>query len=338
MKTIMKASLIVILFLGFSVQKPFGQEYRKLAQTGLKFLTVPMDARASGMSGALTSLETGSVSLMFNPASMSLIPHTFDVALGQVGWIADINYIFGTASFRPMQGRLGVFGLSIMSVDYGTMYNTIRAENEQGFLDLGEFTPNAYAIGLGYAKALTDRFMIGGQAKYVFQSLGAGIVSFSADEIAQARSFDVDVVAFDFGLLYRTGFRSLNFGISVRNFSQEITYIEESFQLPLTFKMGVSMNILDLTDINPENHKILIAVDAGHPRDYVEQLDMGLEYVFLESFALRAGYTTPTDEQGFSLGAGFKQSLADFGLNVDYAFTDFGIFKEVHRFTFKFNF
>ena len=338
MKTIFKISLIVIIILGVNLRESFCQEYRKLAQTGLKFLTVPMDARASALSGALTSLEAHSVSLMFNPANMSMMPYTFDVALGQVRWIADIDYVFGTAAFRPSKGKYGVFGFSLMSVDYGTMYSTILANNEQGYVDLGEFTPNAYAIGIGYAKALTDRFMIGGQAKYVFQSLTGGIVSFTPDEVQQTQSFDVDVFAFDFGLLYRTGFRSLNFGVSVRNFAQEITYIEESFQLPLTFKIGVSMNVFDLTRIDPQRHRLSVTLDAAHPRDYVEQLDMGLEYIFLNSFALRAGYTTPTDEQGFSLGAGFNQSLVGFGLAVDYAFTDFGIFNEVHRFTFKFNF
>ena len=338
MKTLFKIGLIAIFILGFYTRGTFSQEYRKLAQTGLKFLTVPMDARASALSGALTSLEVNSVALMFNPASMSTTLHAFDVSLGQVRWIADIDYVFGTAAYRPAKGQYGVFGFSLMSVDYGTMYSTILANNDRGYVDLGEFTPSAYAIGIGYAKALSDRFMIGGQAKYVFQSLGAGIVSFTSDEVQQTESFDADVMAFDFGLLYRTGFRSLNFGVSVRNFAQEITYIEESFQLPLTFKIGVSMNVFDLTQIEPGRHQLLMTVDAAHPRDYVEQLDMGLEYVFLNSFALRAGYTTPTDEQGFSLGAGFNQSLSSFGLAIDYAFTEFGIFSEVHRFTFKFNF
>jgi hypothetical protein len=260
------------------------------------------------------------------------------VALGQVRWIAEIDYLFATAAYRPASGQYGVFGISLMSVDYGTMYNTILANNEQGFIDLGEFTPIAYAAGIGYSKALTDRFMVGGQAKYVFQSLGAGIVSFTPDEVQQTQSFETDVFAFDFGLLYRTGFMSLKLGVSVRNFSQEITYIEESFQLPLTFKIGVSMNVLDLTQINPDRHRLFMTFDAAHPRDYGEQIDMGLEYIFLNSVALRAGYTTPTDEQGISLGAGYQQSLADFGLSLDYAFTDFGIFNEVHRFTFKFNF
>lgn len=338
MKDNIKQMLVFIILIFIAIQVASSAEYRKLAQTGLKFLTVPMDARSSALSGAMTSIEGRSTSLMFNPATMARMPYMMDFALGQVKWIGDIDYVFGTAAFSPKQGRYGVFGLQLMSVDYGQMYNTILADNEQGFLELGEFTPSAYALGIGYAKSLSDKFAVGGQAKYVFQSLGAGIVGFDPNENQITESYQVDVMAFDFGVLYYTGFKSLKFGINIRNFAQEITYIEESFQLPLILEMGISMNVLDLSQISPERHKLFISVDAVHPRDYVEQLDIGLEYTFLEAFALRGGYSTPTDEQGISLGAGFEQRLSGFGLNIDYAYTEFGIFKEVHRFTFKFSF
>jgi hypothetical protein len=338
MKTIFKLSLILLLLIMVEVQSTFSAEYRKLAQTGLKFLSVPLDARSSAMSGAMTSLEGRSTALLFNPAGMARMEATTDWVLGQVSWIGDIDYVFGTAAYSPRQGRYGVFGISLLSIDYGKMYNTILASNEQGFLDLGEFNPIAYAVGFGYAKALSDKFSVGGQAKYVFQSLGGGVVRFGSAENTDAQSFDVDVFAFDFGILYRTGFKSLNFGMDVRNFAQEIRYIQESFQLPLTFKIGVSMNVLDFSTINPEMHQVSVSIDAVHPRDYVEQLEMGLEYTFLNTFSLRAGYTTPTDEQGISLGAGLQQSFKGFGLGLDYAYTDFGIFNEVHRFTFDFNF
>lgn len=316
----------------------FSAEYQKLAQTGMKFLSVPLDARASAMSGAFTSVQDKSISLLFNPSTMAQMQNRTDFALGQVRWIGDINYVFATAAFSPFRGKFGVFGISLLNVDYGMMNNTILADNEQGFLDLGEFNPTAYSIGFGYAKALSDRFSAGGQVKYVFQNLGGGVVGFNADESPYTRNFEVDVFAFDFGVLYHTGFKSLSFGISVRNFSQEITYIKESFQLPMTFEMGLSMNVLDLSSISSENHKLLLAIDASHPRDYGEQLDMGLEYTFLNTVSLRAGYSSPTDEQGFCAGAGLQQSYKDFSLHIDYAYTDFGIFKEVHRFTFKFSF
>jgi hypothetical protein len=338
MKRILTIYMLLILFQLLSGPAIFSAEYQKLAQTGLKFLSVPLDARASALSGAFTAIEDKSISLMFNPANMAQMPSRADFALGQVKWIGDINYVFATAAFSPLRGQFGVIGFSLLSVDYGKMNNTILADNEQGFLELGEFNPTAYTVGLGYAKALSDRFSVGGQAKYVFQSLGSGVVGFNSQEFQYTESFEVDVMAFDFGVMYRTGFKSLNFGLSVRNFSKEITYIEESFQLPLTFEMGLCMNVLDLSTISSETHKLFLSVDASHPRDFGEQLDLGLEYTFMNMVALRAGYTSPTDEQGFCAGAGLQQTYKDFGLQVDYAYTDFGIFKEVHRFTFKFSF
>jgi len=44
-----------------------------------------------------------------------------------------------------------------------------------------------------------------------------------------------------------------------------------------------------------------------------------------------------SDEQGISLGAGFNQEIESFDLSVDYAYTDFGVFDEVHRFSFNFS-
>ncbi|HDQ44820.1 MAG TPA: DUF3308 domain-containing protein, partial [bacterium] len=46
----------------------YSQKNQKLAQTGFQFLSVVSDARGSAMAEALTSLETGSSALFFNPA------------------------------------------------------------------------------------------------------------------------------------------------------------------------------------------------------------------------------------------------------------------------------
>ncbi len=119
--------------------------------------------------------------------------------------------------------------------------------------------------------------------------------------------------------------------MSIRNFSKEIKYIDESFQLPLTFKIGLSMNLIDLTEIDRGMHSFLLSVDASHPRDYPEQVSVGAEYTFLNTFSIRGGYTFPTDEQEFSAGVGFKQELAGVNFAIDYSYTPFGIFDNVHR-------
>lgn len=329
--------LTAVILVGAFSQPLFSQD-EKRAQTGFKFLSVATDARSAALSGALTAQEGKSTSLFYNPASMARMTNFMHGSLGQVRWIADINYTFGSAAFAPMDGAWGIIGLSLLSVDYGDLQGTILANNEQGYLDTGTFNPNAYAIGLGYAKALTNKFAVGGHIKFVKQDLTGGIIGFNQNEGQISSNFEADVLAFDFGILYKTGYRSLNFGMNIRNFSEEIEYIEESFQLPLLFEMGLSFNLIDLTEVNPHTHSLLFAIDYSHPRDFDEQIDLGLEYLFMNSFALRMGYTTPTDEQGMTLGAGFNPSYGDYSFGIDYAYTPFGIFNEVHRFSFYFSF
>jgi hypothetical protein len=323
---------LVIVFAGAG----YAAENRKLAQTGMKFLSLSLDARASALGGALTAVEGNSLTMFYNPSTMAFNDYIFDASVGQVSFIADINYIYGTASYRPGQGEWGVIGINFISVDYGDLIGTIRAENEQGFLELGMFSPSAYAIGVGYSKALTSQFAIGGNVKYVNQDLTGGFVNFQSDQTGVALETNKGVMVFDLGLLYRTGFESLNFGMSIRNFSQEIKYVRDSFQLPLTFRIGLAMDAMDLTGMDKNVHSLLVTFEATHPRDFAEQLSFGAEYVFMKMFALRAGYSFPNDEHGFSAGVGFHKDISDFKFGIDYSYTPYGIFDDVHRFTVQF--
>ncbi|MBC7187085.1 MAG: DUF3308 domain-containing protein, partial [Calditrichaeota bacterium] len=130
------------------------------------------------------------------------------------------------------------------------------------------------------------------------------------------------------------GFRSLNFGMSVRNFSQEVRYETEGFQLPLTFRIGLAMDLLDvLPALRLGQDALLLSVDATHPRDYPEQVGFGAEYLLMNTLALRLGYSFPNDEHGFTAGFGVQQALSRFRFGLDYAYTPFGLFNEVHRFS-----
>ena len=304
----------------------------KLAQTGMKFLSVPGDPRAASMASAITAMDGGSEMLFGNPAGMAWTDRTTDVMIGQTQFLTDIDYNHASASFRPAGGRFGVFGVTLTSVDYGTFQETVRADNEQGFIDVGEFSPQAYALGIGYARPLSDRFAVGGQVKYANQNLGDSISQpGETDGTFTRQSNEKGVLAYDFGVQYKTGFESLNFAVAARNFSQEIAYEEELFQLPLTLLIGVSMDVVDLTSLNGNTHRLLVSVDAENPRDFSEQIKVGGEYTFLDTFSLRGGYVFPTDEQGIHLGAGVQQSVGGLGLAADYGYSDYGIFSAVHR-------
>jgi len=49
----------------------------------------------------------------------------------------------------------------------------------------------------------------------------------------------------------------------------------------------------------------------------------------MNMLALRVGYVTSQDEYGLTAGFGVHQ----FGVSFDYAYTPFGVFGNVHRFT-----
>ena len=135
----------------------------KLAQTGMKFLSFSPDARAAALGDAVTAKTGGASSLFYNPAGMARL-EGMNLSAGQANWIAGITYNAVSVAYAS---DAGVFGISIMNVDYGEMQGTIRSTNTAGYTDTELFTPTASAIGIGYAIAPTDRFSVGGQIKFV---------------------------------------------------------------------------------------------------------------------------------------------------------------------------
>ncbi len=334
-KNINKAVFICLAIL-IAPSLMFGQQ-QKLAQTGMKFLSLQLDARATGFGNALTAVESGVSSVFYNPAGIARLENLASVTLGRVQYIADINYNYAGAAFAPFQGEYGVIGVSFENVDYGDFLGTVRANNDQGFVDVGTYSPQALAVGVGYAKALSEKFAVGGDVRFVHQSLGTSVVNTDATGNFIKEENKTNVVAFDFGIIYKTGFKSLDFGMDVRNFSREVRYKTESFQLPLIFKMGVAMNVFDFLDnVDKDMHSLLISVDASHPRDYPEQINLGGEYTFMKLVSLRVGYVSPSDVEGISAGLGIKHSFSDFNFSLDYSYTAYKVFSNVHRISFSF--
>jgi hypothetical protein len=329
-----KTNILIILFvLGIFLINTFPQT--KIAQTGFQFLSVVSDARGAAMGDAMTSLECGSSALFFNPAGMADMHGLFDISGSTNKWIADITHTTFAVAFKPLNGEIGVFGLTAQYVNYGDFYGTVvDAASTQGYDDTGIFHLSAYALGIGYAKQLTDKFSVGGQIKYVHQDLGSSTIAVfsSNDTTREVVTNKLSPLAFDFGTQFRTGVKSLVFGMSVRNFSTQVKYATEGFQAPLVFTLGISMNVLDLVQDLPFNQSLLVCVDASHYADHPEQVKVGLDYKILNLVSLRGGYTSSNDLGGLSFGLGITQ----YGFTIDYAYSPYGVFNNVQRFTARF--
>lgn len=337
-RAILSAFLVIFLAIGAGeafaqdVQVPEEEENEKRAQTGMKFVSLSVDPRAAALGNAVTTLHLGSASVFYNPSALAKMSGFGNVAFGQVQWIADISYNQASLALRPANGAYGVVGLSLRSVDYGDLERTRRADNEAGYVTLPAYSPSGIAVGITYARTITDRFSVGGSAKYVRQDLGEGSLGLNDGGGVISKEYTLNTAAFDFGVMYSPGFRSLTFAMNARNFSPAIEYIEESFELPLTLSVGLSMDMLDLLTPNlTDQHSFLLAVDTAHPRDFSETVSFGGEYSFMDVVAFRAGYTYPAEEQGISLGAGLHYGFSGLDLRADYAYTRFGIFGNVNR-------
>ena len=343
MKNKIEVFITGILLICFITQNGFAQENKKLAQTGFQFLSIVSDAHGAAMADALTSMQVGSSAMFFNPAGMAEMNSVFDVSASTNKWIADISHYTFSAAFNPYDGKYGVIGLSAQYVDYGKFYGTVvNQSNPQGYEDTGIFKLNALALGLGYAKQISDRFSIGGQVKWVRQDLGETTIPVNIrvdTAAASGRTSDTTVTSnklspfvFDFGTQFKTGIKSLVFGMSIRNFSKEVQYAEEGFQAPMVFTLGISMNVMDFFGELPFDQSLYVSVDASHYRDHPEQLKIGLDYKVMNMISLRGGYASNNDENDFTFGLGFSQ----FGFTLDYAYTPFGVFDNVQRFTVRF--
>ncbi len=330
------------LLIGLLVSRAATAGNIKLAQTGFQFLTVVSDARAAGMGNAVNSIPMESGSLFFNPAGLAETTHWFEASASNNQWIAGIRHMTASMAFRPRKGRYGTIGFSAQSVDYGDKFmGTVivsESENDQGYIDTGDIEPTALAIGVGYAKALNDRFSVGGQVRWVRQDFGDMIVPVTDTTRAEVRFREVPL-AFDFGTLFKTGFKSLAFGMSVRNFSREVKYIRESFELPLVFTLGIHADLMDWIPDGGGTQSAILSIDAKHDRSHPEQLCVGLDYRAMNMLSCRIGYMSRSkvskdvhvDENMMSYGVGL--SLA--GVTVDYAYTPFGVFDNVQMVTIR---
>lgn len=336
----MKKLLIVVLsglvLGGFWSRPGLAQKNEKLAQTGFQFLTVVSDARAAAMGNAVNSLSLESTSLFFNPAGLADMTSFIDVSASDNRWIADIHHNTVSLALRPWHGRYGVLGFSAQSVDYGDkIFGTVvasEAQSAKGYIDTGNITPSALAIGVGYARALNDRFSVGGQVRWVHQDFGILNIPFN-DSTTTDKRYQSTPLSFDFGTLFKTGFKSLTFGMSIRNFSHEVKYIRESFELPLVFTLGIHADLMDWIPIGKNQQSAILSVDAKHDRSHAEQLCVGLDYRLMHMLSCRIGYVSNNYENTMTYGVGFSW----IGLSVDYAYAPYDVFDSVQRVTVRFS-
>lgn len=338
-KNFMKSiiTLISILLISFEIN---AQTIGRVGTTAAPFLKIPVGARALAMGEAYSTLSEDITGVFWNPAGISAM-NNMQVLFNHYDYIADLTYDYGAFSL-PIQ-ELGTFGVFIGYLGMPDIERTtIQFPDGNG----EKVSASSFVVGFSYSRALTDRFSIGGNVKYIRENIWHSSAS---------------AYAFDVGVLYRTFFKNIRLGMSISNFGSQMqmegrdalvqhdinqqfagnneninAYLEtEQYPLPILFRVGVSANILeDFFEL--KDYDLIVAVDAIHPNDNKEYINAGSELTLYDMIALRAGYRQlllDGTEGGLTFGVGLKFEVMNTLLNLDYANVDFGRLDHQNKFS-----
>lgn len=318
---------------------------------GAQFLKIGPGARVDSLGGAFGALADDVTSIYWNPAGISQLEKTSFSDTHTI-WLADVRYNY--LAFAVPIEKVGTLGASVTFLNVpDTEITTLAKPDGTGLW----YSAYDTAVSVAYARQLYEqesgvKLSVGINAKYIHQQIHR----------ESARG-----VAIDVGTLYHTGWRSLRIGMSFSNFGPEMRFsgpdLESGsevagdqrtadyrpfpetsnptrtaaletieFPLPSNFRLGIAYDVIDI-----EDNLLTLALDANHPNDNSERLNIGMEYWFKKMAAIRAGYKfrlgedRADDEEGLTLGLGIHLTLGRRLISLDYAFADFGHLQQAHR-------
>lgn len=296
----------------------FGDD--NVGSAGGQFLKIPVGARAVALAKAYSSLAVDGSAPFWNPAGLLRTPGRKNFFFAHTEYTADIALDYAAVHAR---GQNFGYALTFGGLRSGDILRTTEL-HQQG---TGQyFNANQFFVGLSLARAMTDRFSVGGTLKYYQENLD---------------SYRLKATLADLGILYLVGVGDLKVGFTVRNFGGDLRpggtppampdgYVHfpeyQSYAAPTEGAFGVSRTWRLAADLD-----LLTVADFYHPADASETFRFGGEAGLYGLLFLRGGYETSRDEGGLAAGFGLQLTRKQLLLRIDYAYSDMGAFGTVHQ-------
>jgi hypothetical protein len=308
MKTTLLTFFLLITTASAPAQYDYGFSFSKAGTAGLQFLKIPVNARDAALADASTSLTNDASAMFVNPGGLALATRP-QAYLGHDQWLAGSRLDAAAVSIPAGSFVFGVSLLRFAIEDFEE--TTVQQPAGTGrMVSAGDI-----AIGLAAGRRFTDRLTIGLQFRFVQEKL---------DDRA------MNNILFDVGAVYYTGFHNLRLAFALQHFGPDMRLFDQNYRTPLLFRVSAGEDFL-LT----EDQRLTSAVDLIHPTDNNEWVNWGVEYEFLKTFALRAGYRFGVDRGNVAFGAGIKPpEFGSVALSFDYAYSKFdAVFGGTQRIT-----
>ena len=319
--------------------------------TAVPFLTIAPDSRSSAMGDVGVATTPDVNSLHWNPAKYVFAESDQDAALSYSPWLRglvhDMNllYLTGYKQIDKMQTIAG-------SLRYFNMGSIQFTDINGDPLKTGR--PNEFAIDVAYARMFSENVSAALAFRYIRSDISSGIPSQSGAKAKAGNSFAADIAMYyhsELSLFDKSGTWAL--GADISNIGNKMAYSNEQYKtfLPINMRIGGSLG-LNLDNYNKLNfaldfNKLLVPtpplyedgkIVAGKSRDvgvvqgmfqsftdapggFKEEMHeisygAGLESLYRETFAVRAGYfhehPTKGNRRYYTMGVGLQMNMLGF--------------------------
>ncbi|RYU85874.1 type IX secretion system outer membrane channel protein PorV [Mucilaginibacter terrigena] len=320
--------------------------------TAVPFLNIAPDSRSGAMGDAGVALSPDVNANYWNPAKLAFLENNNDIALSYSPWlrhlVPDVNLAY--LSYAHKIDDRNTFGASLRYFNLGSIQLIDANQTEQGV-----YKPSEFSIDASFARKFGESLSLGLTLRYIYSNFSNGAFVSGAGQQSKAGNAVSAGVSLFYNKPY--GDNSIfSFGANISNIGNKITYTTTgpSYFLPANLKLGVAntWNVDEMSkftiafDINKllvptppirdNDGNIIrgkdddISVPAGifgsfadAPGGFSEEMkeisfSPGMEYIYNERFAIRAGYFYENPAKG-----GRHYATAGLGLKYDVFQFDF---------------
>ncbi len=280
------------------------------------FLRNGVGARALGMGGAFTAVAEGIDAVYYNPAGLGFIPRTM-VGFSYKSLSLDRHFGHIAVAF-PIRNEAA---MAASWLNFGVSDVPMRGQSRQ---ILGEVENNSNAFELSFAKALAEKFSIGGKIRYIQEKFD-DLQSFTPgmDLGAMAKPYKFISIA---AVLQNIGSKhQWNGG----NYWTRGTTYEEQF--PVVMKFGAAGNLVkgkivpavDLETSDKGELKFRAGTELWYTKKVIRRVEDEYEedlYIEIEEDVRVAGLRIGVDRKSPTFGASVIQEIKNISLSLDYAY------------------
>lgn len=349
MKKIILATLTVLFALSSNAQ-----EVPNPITTAAPFLLIAPDARAGGMGDIGVATSPDANSQHWNASKYAFMRSQFSIGVIYTPWLRELtNDVFlGGFTFANRIDERSAWAASLKYFNLGQIDLTDINGAPEGTEKLNEFSVDG-----SYSIKLSEMYSMGVTLRYIRSDLG---IESANSTINPVNSFAVDISGYfqsdennygNFNGVWRGGY-------NISNIGPKVSYSDDGQDnfIPTNLKLGGGFDfILDnynKVSLNLEFNKLLVPTpsisDDGEPPYVQDDLSffsgifksfndapngfseemkeftwaLGAEYMYDNSFAIRAGYFNESDLKGarkyFTIGSGFNFKSSK--LDISYLF------------------